>query len=181
MFGGNATLKANGPLSIAVPGEVAGLHEAWKMYGKLPWKRLVMPAELFARNGYKISPYLHMQMSKTKEAIFADEGLRNMLTLNGKLLQPGDICYNKRLASTLQAISMHGQKAFYNGLVGKALVGDIQKVGGILTMKDLQEYHVKITEPISANIMGLEILGMPPPSSGTAAMILVCIYYHNSH
>ncbi|KAM0936399.1 putative gamma-glutamyltransferase, Glutathione gamma-glutamate hydrolase [Dioscorea sansibarensis] len=173
MFGGNATLKANGALSIAVPGEVAGLHEAWKMYGKLPWKRLVMPAVRFARNGYKISPYLYMQMSKTKEAIFADEGLRNMLTLNGKLLQPGDICYNKRLASALQAISMHGQKAFYNGSVGKALIGDIQKIGGILTMKDLQKYRVKITEPISANVMGLEILGMPPPSSGGAAMILI--------
>ena len=181
MFGGNATLKANGALSIAVPGEVAGLHEAWKMYGKLAWERLVMPAERFARNGYKISPSLYVKMSETKEAIFADEGLRNMLTLNGKLLQPGDICYNKRLATTLQAISMHGQKAFYNGSVGKTLIGDIQKIGGILTMEDLQKYRVKITEPISASVMGLEILGMPPPSSGGAAMILVRLHYdHNS-
>ncbi|KAH7674041.1 Gamma-glutamyltransferase protein [Dioscorea alata] len=57
---------------------------------------------------------------------------------------------------------MRGQKAFYNGSVGKAL-----------TMKDLQNYQVKITELISANIMGLEMLGMPPPSSGAAAMILI--------
>ncbi|KAJ0988369.1 hypothetical protein J5N97_006725 [Dioscorea zingiberensis] len=173
MYGGNATLKATGALSVGVPGEVAGLHEAWKQHGKLPWKRLVMPAERFARNGFKISPYLHFQMTRTRLGILTDEGLRNMLTSNGELLQIGHICYNKRLAHTLKAIANHGPRAFYNGSVGKALIGDIQKIGGILTMKDLQKYQVKVTKPISADIMGLKILGMPPPSSGGAAMILI--------
>ncbi|MBA0761080.1 hypothetical protein Gotri_023776, partial [Gossypium trilobum] len=36
----NANLKANGGLSIGVPGQLAGLHKAWKQHGKLPWKRL---------------------------------------------------------------------------------------------------------------------------------------------
>ncbi|KAB1199970.1 Gamma-glutamyltranspeptidase 1 [Morella rubra] len=89
MYAGNDTLKTKGALSIAVPGELAGLHEAWKQHGKLPWKRL-----------------------------------------------------------------------------------DVQKIGGILTVKDLQRYRVKLKEPISANILGLKILGMPPPS-GAPPMILL--------
>ena len=32
-------------LSVGVPGTVAGLHLAWKEHGKLPWKRLVEPAD----------------------------------------------------------------------------------------------------------------------------------------
>ena len=40
MYGGNATLKARGALSIAVPGEIAGLYEAWR--------RLVLPAARLA-------------------------------------------------------------------------------------------------------------------------------------
>ena len=32
-------------LAVGVPGTVAGLHLAWKEQGKLPWKRLVDPAD----------------------------------------------------------------------------------------------------------------------------------------
>ena len=48
MYGGNETLKARGALSIGVPGEIAGLYEAWRHHGKLPWKSLVTPAAKLA-------------------------------------------------------------------------------------------------------------------------------------
>ncbi|XP_043709470.1 glutathione hydrolase 1-like [Telopea speciosissima] len=172
MYGENSALKASGALSIAVPGELAGLHKAWKQHGRLPWKRLVRPAENLARKGFKISPYLHMQMNKSKSGIFADKGLRNIFTSNGSLLQPGVISHNRKLAETLKTISIYGPDAFYNGSVGHSLVRDVQKFGGILTMQDLEKYQVRVKEPISAKISGLEILSMPPPSGG-AAMILV--------
>ncbi|XP_021274573.1 LOW QUALITY PROTEIN: gamma-glutamyltranspeptidase 1 [Herrania umbratica] len=173
MYAGNATLKASGALSVAVPGELAGLHKAWKEHGRLPWARLVKPAENLARKGFKVSPYLRMQMESTKSAILADKGLRDIFTSNGELLQVvGDICYNKKLAETLRKISIYGVDAFYNGSIGFNLVRDIQKAGGILTVDDLKKYEVKMREPISANILGLKILGMPPPSSGGASMML---------
>lgn len=172
MYAGNDTLKTKGALSIAVPGELAGLHEAWKQHGKLPWKRLVRPAERLAHLGFKISPYLHMQMVRTTSGILADTGLRDVFTSNGSLLQPGDICHNKKLAQTLRTISKFGPWAFYNGSIGCKLISDVQKIGGILTVKDLKRYRVKLKEPISANILGLNILGMPPPS-GAPPMILL--------
>ncbi|XP_042519252.1 glutathione hydrolase 1-like [Macadamia integrifolia] len=172
MYGGNSALKASGALSIAVPGELAGLHKAWKEHGRLPWKRLVRPTEYLARKGFKISPYLYMQMNKSNSGIFADKGLRNIFTSNGKLLQPGVTCHNRKLAQTLNTISKYGPNAFYNGSVRYNLVRDVQKFGGISTMQDLEKYQVKVKKPISANISGLEILSMPPPSRG-AAMILV--------
>ncbi|KAL9367129.1 hypothetical protein Peur_038328 [Populus x canadensis] len=173
MYAGNATKKARGALSIAVPGELAGLHRAWRKYGRLPWKRLVRPAEQLACKGFKISPYLHMQMVKTESGILADKGLRDLLTSNGKLLQPGNICHNKKLAHTLRKISKHGIEAFYNGSIGSKLVKDIQKAGGILTREDLRRYQVKMRDPIVADILGFKILGMPPPSSGGASMMLI--------
>lgn len=172
MYGGNASLKASGALSIGVPGELAGLHEAWKQHGKLPWSRLVMPAARLARR-FRISPYLHMQMSKTEEGILADEGLRQIFTPNGSLLQVGDLCRNDRLARTLEAIARHGAQVFYHGSIGIALVKDIRKYGGIITMRDLKEYRISIRKPISSDVMGVKILGMPPPSSGGAGMTLV--------
>ncbi|XP_039008265.1 glutathione hydrolase 1-like isoform X2 [Hibiscus syriacus] len=172
MYAGNGALKAKGALSIAVPGELAGLHKAWKQHGRLPWERLVKPAEVLARKGFKVSKYLRMQMESSKSGILADKGLRDILTLNGELLQVGDICYNKKLAETLRKISISGTKPFYNGSIGMNLVIDVQRAGGILTLNDLKRYEVKMREPISANILGLKVLSMPPPSSGGVSMVL---------
>ncbi|KAL3829922.1 hypothetical protein ACJIZ3_018724 [Penstemon smallii] len=174
MYAGNATLKASGARSVAVPGELAGLVDAWKKYGKIPWANLVTPAAQIAQNGFKISPFLYMQMTKTEAAIMADKGLRDIFTSNGsRLLEKGDTCYNKRLAITLRSISKYGTKAFYNGTVGQRLVEDVKKAGGILTMEDLRNYKVKRREPIKFNFMGMKLLSMPPPSSGGAALSLI--------
>ncbi|KAL8471998.1 hypothetical protein ACS0TY_029293 [Phlomoides rotata] len=173
MYAGNAALKASGILSIAVPGELAGLENAWRKYGRIPWKRLVVPAARIAKKGFKISPYLRMQMVSSEALIMRDEGLRGIFTLNGSLLHSGDICYSKKLGKTLATISRLGTRAFYNGSIGLSLVKDVKKAGGILTMEDLQHYEVKLRKPVSVNAMGVEILSMPPPSSGGASMSLM--------
>ncbi|CAA2993235.1 gamma-glutamyltranspeptidase 1-like isoform X1 [Olea europaea subsp. europaea] len=173
MYSGNVALKEGGALSVAVPGELAGLHEAWEQYGKISWERLVKPAAQLAHNGFKISPYLHMQMVKTESGIMAVKGLRDIFTSNGSLLQPGDKIYNKKLSKTLKAISKYGVKTLYNGTIGFNLVNDVRKARGILTMRDLQHYQVKQRNPISVDFMGVRVLGMSPPSSGGAAMSLI--------
>lgn len=175
MYAGNAAQKASGALSVAVPGELAGLAEAWRRHGRLPWRRLVAPAALVAEKGFKISPYLHMQMVSSESRIMVDEGLRGVFASNGSLLKPGDMCYNKQLAKTLAMISRAGIGVFYNGSVGLGLVRDVQKGGGVLTMEDLEKYCVKPRRPVRANVMGVEVVGMPPPSSGGAAMVLVSV------
>ncbi|KAF7834238.1 glutathione hydrolase 1 [Senna tora] len=175
MYGGNTTLKARGALSVAVPGELAGLHKVWELHGKLPWKRLVKPAEILARQGFKISPYLHTQMVSTESYILEDPGLRSVFTSKGKLLKIGDICYNKKLADTLKAISESGPQVFYNGSIGLNLVKDVKKAGGILRVKDLKNYRVKQKVPLSVDVLGLKILGMPPPSGGPPMMLMLNI------
>jgi gamma-glutamyltranspeptidase/glutathione hydrolase/leukotriene-C4 hydrolase len=86
---------------------------------------------------FTISPYLAYQINSSKEAIFADKGIYNVFTSKGNLLQVGDICHNLKLAKTLQAIAKFGPKVFYNGIVGAHLVKDVQREGGILTLRDL--------------------------------------------
>ncbi|KAJ4715629.1 Gamma-glutamyltranspeptidase [Melia azedarach] len=174
MYGGNATLKKNGILSVGVPGEIAGLRKAWRQYGKLSWRRLVKPAWDLALKGFSVSPFLRMQMESSESWILADKGLREIFTSNGKILKVGDICRNKKLADTLRLISLFGKSAFYKGLVGINLIQDINKAGGILTMKDLWRYEVvKVRKPITTDVFGLKLIGMPPPSSGGATMMLM--------
>lgn len=65
-----------GPLSIAVPGEIRGLHAAWKKYGKLPWRDLIQPTLDMAENGFRIQLRLHEAAELYREVIEEDPGFR---------------------------------------------------------------------------------------------------------
>src|SRR5882724_1271862 len=52
---GNVTEKSlTGHLASGVPGSVAGMYEAWKRQGSLPWATLLAPAIRLARDGHRV-------------------------------------------------------------------------------------------------------------------------------
>lgn len=173
MYEKNGDAKYNGALSMGVPGELAGLHEAWLKYGRLPWKTLLEPAIKLAKEGFLVAPYLGKSLADNANKILSDPGLRQVYAPKGRLLKAGDMCYNVELGHSLEAVAEQGPDAFYNGIVGEKLVEDVQKAGGILTMEDLRNYRVNVADAVEVHAMGYTILGMPPPSSGTLGMSLV--------
>ena len=59
----------------------------------------------------------------------------------GEPLPEGTVVKRPVLADTLQAIADGGADVFYSGKIGKQLVDDIQKNGGIITLQDLKDYR----------------------------------------
>ncbi|KAG8367303.1 hypothetical protein BUALT_Bualt16G0058300 [Buddleja alternifolia] len=173
MYENNARAKYQGALSMGIPGEIAGLHVAWFKYGRLPWRALFEPSIKFAKEGFIVSPCLGVHIAQEAIKIMNDPGLQQVYAKNGKLLKAGDTCYNMELGNSLEAVAEQGPQAFYNGTVGERLIEDVKKAGGILTMDDLRNYRVKVTDAVSVNVMGYDILGMPPPSSGTLGLSLI--------
>lgn len=173
MFGQDKHKWATGPLSIAVPGQLAGLFTAHKQYGKIPWESLVKPAENLARKGFSVSSSLFKAMSSVKSVIMADRELRGIFAPSGRLLSKGNTIHLGKLADTLAAISKHGMNIFYNGSIAQNLTRDIQTAGGIMRNEDFQKYQAIIRKPLVAHAFGYEIVTAPPPASGGAMMILV--------
>lgn len=173
MYENNPDAKYVGALSIGVPGEIAGLHDAWLRHGRLAWSTLFQPAIKLSKDGFVVAPYLELVINGKKELILNDPGLQKVYAPNGKLLQAGDKCYNVELSYTLESIAEQGPQAFYNGTIGQKLVKDVREAGGILTMEDLRNYKVEITDAVAINAMGYTVFGMPPPSSGTLGLSLV--------
>lgn len=56
---------------MGIPGEVRGLHLAWTLGGRLPWKQLFQPAINLCKNGIKVSQALVEGMSD-KESFFEE-------------------------------------------------------------------------------------------------------------
>ncbi|KAM0037237.1 putative glutathione gamma-glutamate hydrolase, Gamma-glutamyltransferase [Helianthus debilis subsp. tardiflorus] len=173
MYQNNLDNKYNGALAVGVPSEIAGLRKAWLEHGRLPWKTLFQPAIRLAKDGFIVAPYLASSISSYAATIKKDPGLQKVYAPNGELLQAGETCYNHQLGLSLEAIAEGGVEAFYNGPIGEALVNDVRAGGGILTMDDLRNYEVKVTDALEVNTMGFTIFGMPAPSSGTLGLALV--------
>ncbi|KAL0739145.1 hypothetical protein Bca4012_015355 [Brassica carinata] len=163
-----------GPLSIAVPGEIAGLYKAWETHGRVPWKLLVEPSIKLARDGFEVGSHLDFALSKNEAMIKNDTGLKSVFTKEGELLKKGDICYNTKLAETLQVVAEKGMKAFYEEDVAEKLVNDVREAGGIITMEDLRSYEVKVTDAMVVDdVMGYKIYGMWPPACGTTGFAMI--------
>ena len=74
------------------------------------------------------------------------------------------------MANTIQQISDNGRSAFYQDEIAKTLVAFLQKNGGIISLKDLDNYQAIWREPIVFNYKDLRIISMSPPSSGGICM-----------
>ena len=61
MFVADPLLARRGGLSVGVPGELRGLEEAHRRWGKLPWKKLVEPSVKLAK-GWRVDPELARRM-----------------------------------------------------------------------------------------------------------------------
>ncbi|XP_011072102.2 gamma-glutamyltranspeptidase 1 isoform X1 [Sesamum indicum] len=165
--------RKDGALSIAVPGQLAGLYKAHKEYGKIQWASLVKPAEILARRGFNISEALFQKMTKAKAIILANNELQSIFAPRGKLLIEGQTIHLRKLADTLAAIAKDGMNSFYNGVIARSLAEDIKKAGGIITKADFEKYRVITRKPIGARALGYDIVTAPPPAAGGAMMILI--------
>jgi len=163
-----------GYLVIGVPGTVRGFWEAWKRHGKLEWKTLVEPAMKLARDGFVVDEVLSRSLKEQARVMqeYKEFG-RIYRKPDGAPYQPGDTMKLPDLAWTLQQIHDRGADGFYKGEVAKKLVAGIQAGGGIMTLKDLENYDAKVRTPLRSTYRGYEIVGMPPSSSGGTTTIQI--------
>ena len=156
-----------GGLAVGVPGTIAGIFKAHKKFGSLPMQTILRPVILLAKNGFKITEKQAKQFNDYS-GVFKQVNQEN--SIYTKKFKAGDVFKNEALANTLQQISDNGRSAFYQGEIAKTLVAFLQKNGGIISLKDLDNYQAIWREPIVFNYKDLRIISMSPPSSGGICM-----------
>jgi len=161
--------------SVAVPGTVAGLALAVKTYGSMKLADVMAPAIRLAENGFPISKRLAHEFEEERSGLQRFGISRRIFLNDGKMFQPGDTLRQPELAATLKGIAKSGAAGFYGGETAHALVDDMSRLGGLITLDDLVKYQPKVREVLRAKFdshgHSWEVLTSPPPSSGGVAVI----------
>jgi gamma-glutamyltranspeptidase/glutathione hydrolase len=157
--------------AVAVPGTVLGLDTALKDYGTMSRAQVMAPAVKLARDGFVLTladtDIIDAGASKIKLDPVAS---KLFFRPDGSPLQPGDRQIQSDLADTLQAIADKGPDAFYKGETAQKIDAAMKANGGIMTAKDLADYTITETAPVSCTYRGFVFSSSPPPSSGGATL-----------
>jgi len=159
-------------LSSGVPGTVAGFAYALKTYGTMTLKEVLKPAIRLADKGFVVTWDLAEILKARQDSLTRHPATAAAFyKANGDTYEPGEILIQKDLAKTLKAIAKGGSEAFYSGPIGKLIIAEIQRQGGVMTLEDLKNYSVQNRTPIKGTYRGFEIVSMPPSSSGGVHII----------
>src|SRR5437762_360569 len=67
-----AGIPRTGPMSVSVPGLVAGLGMMHRQFGRLPWRDLFMEAVRYARDGFGATPHYRHFAGEHRATLAAD-------------------------------------------------------------------------------------------------------------
>lgn len=133
--------------SVAVPGLLAGLLEAHRRFGSLPWAQLVEPAIELARTGLDATDAQRTLHTILTGILQRDEGGRRIYGVSGRI-------ETAELVATLERIRDDGA-----AVVAELIPELADEIAG---------YEVGAPEPLITSIEGRRLLTTPAPSRGGA-------------
>jgi len=163
--------STTGGKSVGIPGTVDGLILALEKYGTMSLAEVIQPAIDLAENGFVIGYRLADNINYYNEIFNEFEGSRKIFTVNGNPLPDNHKLIQKDFSETLKLIRDKGRKGFYQGSVAEKIVEQVKKIGGIMSLNDLKNYKSKIRKPVESTFDNMQVVSMPPPSSGGIAVI----------
>ena len=164
-------LSMYGATSAGVPGSVAGLIYALEKYGTMTLAEVIQPAIDLAKNGWMLDSRDSIYLAENLPLLSKYPSSKKIFTKNGGLYSAGDLFIQNDLAWTLEQIKEKGKDGFYKGKVAELIVAQINSLNGYITLEDLEKYQPVERKPITGTYRGLEIISMPPPSSGGIALV----------
>jgi gamma-glutamyltranspeptidase/glutathione hydrolase len=163
-----------GGRSVGIPGNVAMMAQLHARLGKLPWPALFAPAIALARDGFVVSPRLHMFLGRFAETgALSPAGRALYYQPDGTALPEGAIVRDPALATFLEELAARGPAAFYSGANARAIAATVSTAArnpAPLTTADLAAYQAKPRPPVCFFYRHYRLCGMGPSSSGATTV-----------
>lgn len=174
MYEGRPNAARWGGLAVGVPGELKGLEEAHRRWGRLPWHKLVEPSIRLAE-GTWVSPELDKRLKLFGSNMVDDPDWSEVFVNQdrGTLLREGERIKRTALAKTLKAVAQNGSDVFYHGPIAESMVKKAQLTGGVLSIEDLANYQVEVRDVVEGQWNDRRVFTTPAPTSGPILLSLL--------
>jgi gamma-glutamyltranspeptidase / glutathione hydrolase len=160
-----------GPAAAGTPGTIDGLLHALEKYGGMKREIVMEQAHSLARDGFVPHPRLRALLQRHADSFRLYTSTAHCFLPGGKVPRNNAKWKQSDLAETLERIITSGREGFYRGKTATRIAEAMRLDGGFITETDLAQYRSVERVPLRGSYRKLEILTMPPSSSGGLALL----------
>jgi gamma-glutamyltranspeptidase / glutathione hydrolase len=168
-------------LSVGVPGTLLTWQTALRQWGTTSLRDALRPAIEVAEDGFPVDATFAGQVASNAAAFSQFTSTRDLYLPGGAPPAVGSTLRNPALADTYRLIARDGVRALYDGPIGRDIVATVAHppvaadpaqpwpypvLPGGMRAADLAAYAVRQPTPTHVTYHGLDVYGMPTPSSG---------------
>ena len=170
---------ARGPLSVGVPGNLAGWAELVCAHGRKTLGDALVPAIALAQEGFPLVEFNVDEMNEHAPALkryttFHGEFARTYMG-GGDRVEQGRVLKQPELARTFERLGAEGPKLLYGGALGQAILAHLETLGSYMTMADLEQVAPRWKDPIAVTYRRRSVHVPPPPCEGFQVLLTLRI------
>ena len=155
-------IPLNHPLSVTVPGAVAGWSALSNKFGKLPISDILDIGINLCHEGFHVSEELFNSLYTHRKELSGQNSGYSFYR-NDIPFSPDTLIRRPQLGKTLELLKINGLEYFYNSEISQEIS---QSVKGYITQEDLSNYKAVWREPLHQRIYGYDGWTSPPSTQG---------------
>ena len=180
----------DGPLAAVTPGTPGGLLTMLAEYGTLSLGEVLAPAIQMA-DGYPIEAQTANSFERNRDLIkewryspgvyLPHRGREREAPAPGEVFEQPDLAATLRKLVAAERAALEAGRSrkqaiqaayerFYRGDIARELVRGVQEDGGLIMLRDLEGWKVRIEEPVSTTYKGITVYKLPFWQQGPAML-----------
>ena len=160
----HGSMPETGPLTITVPGAVAGWRALCDQGARFDWRRHVEAAIPFAADGVEVPRALAETLDERPE-LAEEPGIGPVFFPNGRALRAGDRLVQPALAATLETLARDPDE-MYAGDLARRYADGLRAAGSPIAADDLAAHRARLVSPLVGRYRDLDVRVVPPNSQG---------------
>ncbi|MFC1717664.1 gamma-glutamyltransferase [Candidatus Poribacteria bacterium] len=160
-------VNARGYKAITTPGTVAGLYKALTEHGTMTWHEVIQPGIKVATEGIEVTSSTATAWKRepigSETSPWIDMG-------KSPYEGGGEFIANPDMAKAFAIIAEGGVETFYHGDLAMQMAQDMERGGGFVTLEDLNNYKVTVTQPVCSDYRGYTVASNHPPGGGVTIL-----------
>jgi len=162
-----ASPRTRGHRAVAVPTWPAVMARAMTRYGTMKTDEVLAPAIALAKEGFPVSPVLHILSKRYRGRLARHTGRLVFLDDRKRPFRVGTILRQPALAATLTRLAEAGFEDFYQGEIAREICTDMRANGGFLSAEDLRAIPwPREVEPLTRTCGERTLCTLGPPAGG---------------